>query len=87
MTPLIYPTPSAQAGILEFLFGRGGGNARGRRSGGGKRDECPLNNTNVSTFQALAPENNTILTRDTHPPFWFYIPFAGSDELRYAEFM
>ncbi|NEQ97066.1 MAG: DUF928 domain-containing protein, partial [Cyanothece sp. SIO2G6] len=46
-----------------------------------------LNNTDVSTFQALAPENNTILTRDTHPPFWFYIPFAGSDELRYAEFM
>ncbi|NET50313.1 MAG: DUF928 domain-containing protein [Merismopedia sp. SIO2A8] len=83
-----YPSP-AHAGILDFFFGgpEGASNASGRRSGGAMRDACPSDGADVSTFQALVPENNRVLTDATHPPFWFYMPFTLSDELYFAEMM
>lgn len=91
--PLSYPS-AAQAGIFDFLFGRrrGASNARGRRSGGAVRDECPVQTAegqlvDFSSFQALAPEDNRILTADAYPTFWFNVPFSASDNLRHVEFM
>ena len=91
--PLSYPS-AAQAGIFDFLFGsgRGGRSASGRRSGGAVRDECPVNLADGSTvdfveFQALAPEDNRMVTAETHPTFWFNVPFAASGELRHVELM
>ena len=92
---LIVASSPAQAGIFDFLFQRSGQNrnSSGRRSGGAVRDECPINLTNdgqfvdFSSFQALAPEDNHILTAETHPTFWFNVPFAASENLRHVEFM
>ncbi|MEM9218538.1 MAG: DUF928 domain-containing protein [Cyanobacteria bacterium P01_F01_bin.150] len=91
--PLSYPS-AAQAGIFDFLFGsgRGGRSASGRRSGGAVRDECPVNTADgqlvdFASFQALAPENNRMVTTETHPTFWFNMPFAASEELKHVEFM
>lgn len=60
----------------------------GRPTGGAVRDECPVNTgTNISTFKALVPDDNKIVTYAIHPTFWFHVPFTQSEELRYAEFM
>lgn len=80
-------SPSAEA-FWRALFGRRqGGRPRGRATGGSLRDECPINDADVSEFKALVPEENKIQTHATYPTFWFNIPFAQSKELRYAEFM
>ena len=91
---LVVAQSPAQAGIFDFLFRSSGQNrnSSGRRSGGAVRDECPINTADgqlvdFSSFQALAPENNRILTTDSHPTFWFNVPFAASEALRHGEFM
>ena len=87
--------PPAQA-LFGFLFGGGGDRGRssatGRRSGGAVRDECPVNLEDGSTvdfaaFQALAPEDNRMVTDNTHPTFWFNVPFSASEKLKHMEFM
>lgn len=91
--PLSYPS-AAQAGIFDILFGsgRGGRSASGRRSGGAVRDECPINTADgdaldFAAFQALAPEDNRIVTASDYPTFWFNLPFSASEKLKHVEFM
>lgn len=90
---IVFPSP-AQAGMFDFLFRRSGQNrnSSGRRSGGAVRDECPIapmdgQVVDFSSFQALAPEDNRILTAEIHPTFWFNVPFSASEDLRHVEFM
>ncbi|NJR66226.1 MAG: DUF928 domain-containing protein [Leptolyngbyaceae cyanobacterium CRU_2_3] len=53
----------------------------GRQRGGGSRGDCPLI---TQPLTALAPETVAGavggLTTEDHPTFWFYVPYALTDE-------
>ncbi|MDX2211777.1 MAG: DUF928 domain-containing protein [Oculatellaceae cyanobacterium bins.114] len=82
-------TPPAQAGLFDLLFGRRNREAPRRGTGEGasiRDDGCSAPVSNQPLFAFVPPDGVGSTTQD-YPTFLFYVPFARSPQMAYAEFM
>ncbi len=89
--PLINARPAAAQSLWERLFQRRrdpNRQASGRTRGGAVRDELCSAEAADKSLVAIVPQSNLGDTVDSHPSFFFYVPFSSSENTDLvAEFM
>jgi Domain of Unknown Function (DUF928) len=56
-----------------------------RTRSGGSLSEQAMCGTGTQSLRALVPVENPVLTTETHPTFWFYVPY-GSNQVQQGDF-
>lgn len=56
-----------------------------RTRSGGSLSQQAMCGTGTQSLRALVPIKNPVLTTESHPTFWFYVPY-GADQIQQGEF-